>query len=407
MWKIIKAELRLLKSQKLYILLIIMTILRKTLLNRTRDMDAYAAVDSNNSIAILATIVMLGIVLTKQQRIRREIDKCKPFLYYYLFAAISVIWAGFQYLAVAGYKAVEVIVSFTMVILIMRNLPTIKARFTFVMISFSFCNIIYLIMGVRSGVFHDNAFPLLAITQLLLILGSVRYKFSDWKHMQHHAIVAVATIILGTSSASWISLFIGLFFYLSTNKKGINLGLAIGMGILFYTTYQVFDDSIASIIFKNKTEEQIKNGSGREALWLAYIKGWMESPIIGHGFIVGEKGAIASKYIAFATNTAHNMIISVMINTGLIGLGLWIAFMWKQCRICWQYSLKKNVYALTCFPAIIAMFVNANSFPVIGSEWSPTSPPIYALLIFVFVYIPLSQQPLKNKYNNQNENSIL
>lgn len=52
-----------------------------------------------------------------------------------------------------------------------------------------------------------------------------------------------------------------------------------------------------------------------------------------------------------------------------------------------EIFFKKNPYALTCFPAIIAMFVNANSFPVIGSEWSPVSPPIYALIIFIFVYI--------------------
>jgi len=121
----------------------------------------------------------------------------------------------------------------------------------------------------------------------------------------------------------------------------------------------------------------------------------LESPVIGHGFIVGEKGAIAAKYIAFATNTAHNMMISVLVNTGLVGLFIWLYFLWKQCLICWSYSLKKNSYALTCFPAIIAMFVNANSFPVIGSEWSPVSPPIYALIIFIFVYI--KQDVITNK----------
>ena len=220
---------------------------------------------------------------------------------------------------------------------------------------------------------------------------------SNWKQMQHHIIIAIVTMILGTSTASWISLIIGLFFFFSSSKKGVNVGQAIGIGVLFYGIYQLFGDMIYDIVFGNKTQEMIENGSGRKALWMAYIQGWLESPIIGHGFIVGEKGAIAAKYIVFATNTSHNMIISVLVNTGLIGLGLWIAFMWKQCQICWYYSLRKNAYALACFPAIIAMFINANSFPVIGSEWSPTSIPIYALLIFIFVYIPQSYKKDKRQ----------
>lgn len=407
MWKYIKAEIRPLKGQGLYLFLIIITILRKTLFNRARDMNAYASVDANNSIAIVATLIMLAIVASHFNRIKREARMCSPFLNYYFFAAISVIWAGFQFLAVAGYKAIEVIISFLMVALIMRNLRTVKERFNFVMVSFTFCNIIYLIMSLRLNTFHDNAFPLLAITQFLLILGATRYKLVRWRQMRHHTIAAVATIILGTSTASWISLIIGLFFYFSTSKKGINIGLAIIVAIFFYTIYQMFGDTIHRIVFGHKTQEMIENGSGRKALWTAYLKGWLESPLIGHGFIVGEKGAVAAKYIAFATNTAHNMIISVLVNTGLIGLGLWIAFMWKQCKICWKYSLKKNTYALTCFPAIIAMFVNSNSFPVIGSEWSPTSIPIYALLIFIFCYIPQSYKINRKQMLLQNESSIL
>ena len=72
----------------------------------------------------------------------------------------------------------------------------------------------------------------------------------------------------------------------------------------------------------------MESGSGREALWMAYLRGWLESPLVGHGFIVGEKGAVAAKYIAFATNTAHNMMISVLINTGLVGMAFWIAFLY-------------------------------------------------------------------------------
>jgi len=391
MWEIIKNEFKLLKGQHLLSLLILVTILRKTLFNRARDMDAYSSVDANNSIAILATIIMGVIVLRNLSKIKKEVTACRTFVYYYVFAGFSVLWAGFNLLPIIGYKAVEVIVSFMATLIIMKNLHNNFSRFLFVLISFSICNTIYLIMFLKTGIGHDNAFPLLAITEFLLIIGAIKYELADMKYMRHHLFISVATIILGTSSASWISLIIGLFFFFSITKKGLNLFAAAFAACLFYGMWSFFEADIMKIVFGNKTKEMIETGSGREALWIAYIKGWSESPIIGHGFIVGEKGSIAAKYIAFATNTAHNMMISVLINTGLIGMMLWISFLYRQCIICWRYSLKHNPYALVCMPAIIAMFVNANSFPVIGSEWSPVSNPIYALLIFIFVYIPYSQ----------------
>lgn len=383
----IKNELRPLKKQSLFLSLIVICILRKTLFNRARDMDAYSSVDASASVAILMTAILGALLFTKMGKIKREINDSSPFLYYYYFAAVSVLWAGLQSLAVAGYKAVEVIVSFLAIIFIMHNLKTIKERFSFILVSLTFCNVIYLIMFLRSGLGHDNAFPLLAITEMLLLLGSVRYNIFKYKQLKHHFIVSALTIVLGTSTASWMSLIIGLFFFFSTSRKGINLGLALVVAVLFYGVYQLWGDIIYSIVFGHKSQEMIESGSGRRELWEAYIEGWKDSPLVGYGFIVGEKGAVASRYIAFATNTAHNMMISVLINTGLIGLFIWLYFLWKQCWICWKYSLRKNPYALTCFPAIIAMFVNANSFPVIGSEWSPVSPPIYALIIFIFVYI--------------------
>ncbi|MDY3268266.1 MAG: O-antigen ligase family protein [Phocaeicola sp.] len=391
MIRILRNELKILRGQKLYLFLILMTILRKTIFNRTRDMNDFAAVDANNSIAIVATLIMLVIVLTKYKNILNEIRMSFSFLLYYLFAALSVTWAGFQFIAVAGYKVIEVIVSFLMIMIIMKNLKTTINNLFFILITCSSCNIIYFIQSLKNGIFHDNAFPILGLVELFLVMGMMRYKIVKWKYVQHHAIIGFLTLALSTSTASWISFIFGAFVFFSSGYKGINIPRIIGAILLFSIIYLAFGDFVKEVVYAGKSEEQFQNASGREALWTAYIKGWLESPIIGHGFIVGEKGAVAAKYMAFATNTAHNMIISVLVNTGLIGLGLWIFFMWKQCKICLKYSYRKNKYALTCFPVIVAMLVNANSFPIIGSEWSPTSVPIYALIIFVFVYIPLSQ----------------
>ena len=105
MLKVIKNELKILKGNYLYLILLFILILRKTLFNRARDMKDFSAVDANKSFAILATLIMLAILITKYQYLKKYMQMSYSFLLYYFFAALSVTWAGLQYLEVAGYKA--------------------------------------------------------------------------------------------------------------------------------------------------------------------------------------------------------------------------------------------------------------------------------------------------------------
>lgn len=394
----IKEELGLLRSVGWwYLAILFVPILRKTVFNRARDMKDFDKVDGSASVAILFTIIALYVVVTKWQDIKNFFVENKLFVYYYVFCIFSIMWAGFSSASLIGYKAVEVLASYLFVMIIMIEMDDTKNRFRFVLSFLSIMNLIYLVYFHQ----HDNAYPLLGITQLLLVMGSIKYGVFEAKEMLHHIIISSSTIILATSTASWLSLIIGLFFFFGTRKNGTNIILLIVTALLFYIVWNIFEESIFHIVFGNKSAAEINSGTGRQGLWEAYIKGWQESPWLGHGFIVGEKGAIASKYILFATNTSHNMMISVLVNTGIIGMVFWLMFLWKQCKTCWANSLRENPYALICLPAIIAMFVNANSFPVIGSEWSPVSPPIYALIIFVFSFVPNYQK------EEENEGSIL
>lgn len=394
----IKEELRLLMGVGWwYLVILFVPILRKTVFNRARDMKDFDKVDGSASVAILFTIIALYVVVTKWQDIKNFFVENKLFVYYYVFCIFSIIWAGFSSASLIGYKAVEVLASFSFIMVVMSNFSKIDECFRFILSLFSILNIIFLYSLHQ----HDNAFPLLGITQLLLVMGSIKYGVFEAKEMLHHIIISSSTIILATSTASWLSLIIGLLFFFGTRKNGTNIILLVVIALLFYVVWSIFEESLFHIIFGNKSAAEISSGTGRQQLWDAYIKGWQERPWLGYGFIVGEKGAIASKYILFATNTSHNMMISVLINTGIIGMVLWLMFLWKQCRICWNNSLSENPYALICFPALIAMLVNANSFPIIGSEWSPVSPPIYALIIFVFSFIPNYQK------EEEDENSIL
>ena len=380
----IKEELNLLKGIGWwYLAILFVPILRKTVFNRARAMDAYDVVDGSASVAIVFTIITLYIVWTKWNDIKSYLDSCKYFINYYIFCIFSIAWAGISNAPLIGFRALEVIASFLFIALIFAKAENIRDCLRIVLILLLMSNCLFLVYMHH----HDNTFPLLAVAQLLLSLGAIKYKIFSYKQMVHHILIAITTLGFATSSASWLSLIIGLFFFYGTQRNGVKFSSLIIIAILFYFVWNTFSSNISTLIFGNKTEEMIMNGSGRQGLWEAYINGWKESPLLGYGFIVGEKGAIAAKYVLFATNTSHNMLISVLINTGIVGMVLWVFFMWKLCRICWENTKESNPYALICFPAIISVLINSTSFPVIGTEWSPVSPPIYALIIFVFYHI--------------------
>lgn len=388
MYKYIEHEILQFKSLFSYILLIIIPILRKTIFNRARDMDAYNQVDGSASIAIVFTLLTLAIVVPKWKTLTPYRRPNMSFINYYLLAMVSVVWVGFNFIPIVGYKALEVIAYVLLTVFIMSKMKSVRQAFDFILVQLFLLNIMYLVYNHG----HDNAFPILGMSEFFMALGSIRYNVEKKKYMIPHLVVGMATVILSTSTATWMSFIIGLFYFYSTSVRGIKIGRAIFVAIFFYVTYMIFEEYIESVVFGHKSQEMIESGSGRRELWLAYIQGWMESPIVGHGFVIGEKGAAASRYIAFATNTSHNMLISVLVNTGILGMALWLNFLWRLLKKCYDLSLKKNAFALIMFPVIIAMFINANSFPIIGSEWSPVSPPIYAMIVFIFTFMPIAMK---------------
>ncbi len=64
--------------------------------------------------------------------------------------------------------------------------------------------------------------------------------------------------------------------------------------------------------------EKIENGSARKAIWEAAFKLWDENPLMGNGLIVGERRIVG--YIGLAVISAHNSFISVLVNTGIVGM---------------------------------------------------------------------------------------
>ena len=128
--------------------------------------------------------------------------------------------------------------------------------------------------------------------------------------------------------------------------------------------------------------EKIENGSGRKAIWEAAFKLWDENPLIGNGLIVGERRIV--EYIGLAVISAHNSFISVLVNTGIMGVVIFINFIFKWFLKVYRFQ-STNRYAVILLPAMVATIVNCNAFPAIGSDWNYVAPTVYALIAFAFI----------------------
>lgn len=387
--------------QKVWILTLITFIFisRKTIFNVTREVGNYTAtIDRGSSLALLGIFASSLLIMQNIPKIKKIFPQISPFLGYYIFATLSFLWAGS--IGTILFKGIEVVCSYMIICLTLYTIRSSKLSLLY---------IIYLATASTSmdilnkwikygfGFYHTNAYTMTAMIALLLICGSVRNKILDFKEVKLLFIINACMLIAGTSSASYISFIIGIIILFSTKKrKGINLGVTLLICLILYGIYYYYQDLVFDIIFHGRSTEKIENGSGRKAIWEAALKLWEQSPIIGNGFLIGERQIV--HYIGLAVISAHNSFISVLVNTGIVGILIFILFILKWFYKVYSY-LRTNRYACVLLPAMTATIVNCNAFPAIGSDWNYVAPSVYALIAFVFINL--------TKYENNMGNTKL
>lgn len=388
-------------SKKVWILTLVtfIFIARKTIFNVTREVGTYTVtVDKASSLALLGICASLLLIMQNSSKINRIIPRVSPFLGYYMFATLSFIWAG--NMGTILFKGIEVICSFIVICLTLYIIRSSKLALLYIiyLATTSACmDILNKWIRYGFGFYHTNAYTMTAMIALLLIWGGIRNKILNFKEVKLLFIINAIMLIAGTSSASYISFVIGIIVLFSTkNKKGINLGITLLICLILYGIYYYYQDLIFDLIFHGRSTEKIENGSGRKAIWEAAFKLWEQNPIIGNGFLVGERQIV--HYIGLAVISAHNSFISVLVNTGITGMLIFVIFIFKWFYKVYHY-LKTNRYACVLLPAMIATVVNCNAFPAIGSDWNYVAPSVYAMIAFVFINL--------TKYENNMDNPKL
>lgn len=365
-------------------LILVLFVIRKTILNVARgETNVSASIDSNSSLGILALGLSLMILLFNNKCLSAIYRRCGSFASYYIFALISAFWAGGS-LGGVVYKGLEMLLSYLLVCLAIYKIGNFKKAIDYLLILcfiVTFFDYYYYYQNFRTLIMHTNTFTISAMIGFVLCVSAIRIKLYNSKQIWFPLLFFGFVLIAGTSSASYIATILGLFVMFSIKGKRINYLKMIFVAILIYCVFDFLYPYITEYIFVGHTEENIESGSGRSEIWAACMASWSDSPILGHGFVIGEK--TLQDYGSFAVRSAHNAFLSVLVNTGVIGLVFFLRPIIKLLKL----TTKSNKYTLLFLPVSVAVIINVCSCPIIGSDWYPESLCAFALFAISFLFL--------------------
>ena len=377
--RITKEKSRSFSSGYLPVMLLVIfgQVMRVSLLIRKRNAQAFAAIDPTNAITILLVGLGALVLLTPRgNRVLRHlfVSPLRFFMIYFMFCGLSVLWS--DDVAFTVFRTVQIVVNTVLMCWIMAEIGNLPDALL-ALIRFSAVWLIFGMLGktriAGAALFvNDNASACVAAMGFVMTIGAWKERIIASQKLALPAVVFIGGLVSCLSSASNISAILGsaLVFAGVRNKNALLVqGLA---GILVIVIgWSVSQSGVLNKwLMPGKTQQQIATLHGRTDMWKRYYKGIRERPVIGYGFPVGEKKARKLEDgTVFGTSSAHNSIIGVAINTGVVGLVLVFLGSLHILLATNASMIAGRQGGITIVSVLATAFLNSMSYPVVGSHW--------------------------------------
>ena len=368
---------------------ILIPILRNTIFLRQRaNASNYTAIDTLAifdilTIAFCAYWVYQNCTSVMWKRLWSGTVKC--WLGYYLFALISVFWRikGSNALYIF-YRAGTMLILAPYIYMIFMQFRSARSAFKG-LLNYILALTIFMFLGnIRLGAFHTNTYTVSAAVMVCLSLSAYRNKLFPLKEMTPYIYIGLFLLFIGTSSASNVSFVCGLIFIYCFKNKRFHFSMFIMLLLSLFAAYYFGKQVFFPIIFPHKSESKLFTLHGRAVLWEHYIRMWLRRPFRGWGFAVGERSGRSFGYI-YALS-AHNGYISILINTGLLGMSFWIVLFKRLIKSLILQIIFDSPYAIVIASAFVIIAVNNNSIPTFGSNWGSLSTLTFSILSFWHIW---------------------
>lgn len=358
---------------------VLIHICRKTIFNIRSSMDEAVEGNSGSLLMVFCVLLNLYFVYKNRRYLKRSLRNSTSFLLFIMVCIASVAWTPVPDFKGIIAKGVELLSSYLLLSIILYKIIDVW-RCMYYIVFIATCAA--LLGGIYVHFGHTNTYTISALIGSILGIGL--YKNYKLKTMKYYVVINMAILVAGTSSASYISFIFALVVLLSTNKKGINIPLLLVAFLFLFLTYKFAMPYISQYIFYGHTEEQIASGTGRDFIWDIVFRAFGERPILGYGFVLGERWVMANIGNIFILS-AHNGYFSVLLGTGFLGM---VFFGFYVLKTLFQgYGLtQKGTYrgfAAILVAALLGVLANNMSYPCIGSDWNHPFPAIILIMMLL------------------------
>lgn len=96
----------------------------------------------------------------------------------------------------------------------------------------------------------------------------------------------------------------------------------------------------------------------RTAVWREVSQRIAERPLLGHGFGRGIEASSIREKLGGSSNLwhAHNLFLDAVLQTGVVGLGLFLLVLWKVAQGGWRALNSRDEVAAACGIALLGVF---------------------------------------------------
>lgn len=387
-------------STKILLFLALSLIFRITLLIRKRSDDDFAVIDSMAMLEIVIVGLIVAILLLSPYltTIVSRISKSSASILfiYSIISIFSALWSPLP--SYSLFRAVQIVSQLLVIFVVLYEFGSFSSAENFVLKVSTLLMIINL-LGQFKLVGYQISLPLLHSNTysnsaaMIFCYCFHEYFIStreDKKKYRNYALIGLFGIIIGTSATSNIAVLFSLLFTRFIFYKRLSIGMLISSLIIIVSmlsfSKNILNSKMSDIVLAGKNPEAVSTLSGRMHIWTTYMDVAKERPILGHGF------AIATRVGTFRVNTAHNVLLAIALDLGLVGLCLFLWGAQRLARECIRPEPQPTKGRLGVLSVFIAALIACQSTPFIATPWHAPNA-VFALFLALHTLYLCSPAP--------------
>jgi hypothetical protein len=334
---------------------------------RRRDADDVFTIDSS-AIMQIGFVVMMGLfcvvrLITHGRALLRVVFSWPAgwIAAYALFAFASAAWSSRPDFTL--YRAVEMTVFLLVTVEAVYRLADVTDVLRFQLLYAFVVAVVWHLGDLRYDmsweILHNSLVPGANIGVLAIFAGAAISGRFWWTAF----LVVGASFLVGTSSASYLSLLFGvgcLMMFHTGAQRVVGALLAATTGVAIWG----YGLDWGALVFWGKNEYAITSASGRIPVWQWLLDSVVsQRPLFGYGFGVGESIVrLAMDWAGLRMMHMHNAAMSAVVNLGAAGLVLFLLFLVSIVVSLWKIrSAAIFPYAFAAFTAVLLNSMSMSS----------------------------------------------